>query len=345
VTNDEHDSDVAYLNPEEGAVVPPPAQPAPSRQSRESGPARTLLLGSSEHPVGQVSVPGQPVVRGLIPGQVVADRYRVERWLGSGGSAMVHEVTDLTNGTHLALKVLAVPSADASQIARFRQEVEHARGLDHPNIVRVYDVGVDGDRHFLTTELLAGTDLKQRLLGPRPTLAESLRWLTHAAAALEHAHGRGVLHRDVKPGNLFLTKPGILKLMDFGLAKSSHVAGVTAQGAVLGTPEYMAPEQISGAHPMSPASDLYSLGVVAYELFTGQLPFRHPQPVPLMFLHVQQPPTPPRTLNSNLPEPFERVVLKLMQKHPEQRYPSAAALRADLAQLWPLALPPKATTR
>ncbi|MFL5357305.1 serine/threonine-protein kinase [Archangium sp.] len=345
--NGEHDSVVAYLNLEEGAVVPAPAAaPAPSRDSRGSGPARTLLLGSSEHPVDRVpAVPGQPVVRGLIPGQVMAERYRVERWLGSGGSAMVHEVTDLTTGTHLALKVLAVPSADASQIARFRQEVEHARLLDHPNIVRVYDVGVDGERHFLTTELLVGMDLKHRLMGPRPTLAESLRWLTHAAAALEHAHGRGVLHRDVKPGNLFLTKPGILKLMDFGLAKSAHVAGVTTQGAVLGTPEYMAPEQISGAHPMSPASDLYSLGVVAYELFTGQLPFRHPQPVPLMFLHVQQPPTPPRTLNPNLPEPFERMVLKLMQKHPEQRYPSAAALRADLARLWPLALPPKATSR
>jgi len=120
------------------------------------------------------------------------------------------------------------------------------------------------------------------------------------------------------------------------------VAGVTAQGAVLGTPEYMAPEQISGAHAVSPATDLYSLGVVAYEILTGQLPFRHPQPVPLMFLHVQQPPTPPRTLNPNLPEPFERVVLKLMSKHPAQRYPSAAALRAELAKLWPLALPPRA---
>ncbi|HZI06602.1 MAG TPA: serine/threonine-protein kinase, partial [Archangium sp.] len=237
MTDEEHDSGVAYLNPEEGGVVPPPvARPPSASDSRGSGPARTLLLGSSEHPVGEQ---GHAAVRGLIPGQVVAGRYQVERWLGSGGSAMVHEVMDLTTGAHLALKVLAVPGADASQIARFRQEVEHARGLDHPNIVRVHAVGVDGDRHFITTELLVGMDLKRRLMGNRPTLAEALRWLTHAAAALEHAHGRGVLHRDVKPGNLFLTKPGILKLMDFGLAKSSHVAGVTAQGAVLGTPEYM----------------------------------------------------------------------------------------------------------
>ncbi|WP_239470016.1 serine/threonine-protein kinase [Archangium violaceum] len=339
MTDEEHDSGVAYLNPEESAVPAPVQAQAAVPRSRGSGPARTLLLGSSDHPHSGT----HPVsVRGLIPGQVVAERYRVERWLGSGGSAMVHEVTDLTTGEHLALKVLALPSADASQIARFRQEVEHARGLEHPNIVRVHDVGTDGERHFLTTELLVGQDLKHRLLGPRPTLAEALRWLTHAAAALEHAHGRGVLHRDVKPGNLFVTKPGVLKLMDFGLAKSAHVAGVTAQGAVLGTPEYMAPEQISGAFAVSPATDLYSLGVVAYEVLTGQLPFRHPQPVPLMILHVQQPPTPPRTLSPGLPEPFERMVLKLMQKKPDDRYPSAAALRADLARLWPLALPPKA---
>jgi serine/threonine protein kinase len=337
VTEEEHDSGVAYLNPEESGV-PPPAR-GPLARSRGSGPARTPLLGSGEHPGSEAP---SPAVRGLIPGQVVAERYRVERWLGAGGSAVVHEVTDLTTGEHVALKMLAVPSADTSQIARFRQEVEHARGLHHPNIVRVHDVGMDGDRHFLTTELLVGMDLKHRLMGPRPTLAEALRWLTHAAAALEHAHASGVLHRDVKPGNLFLTRKGVLKLMDFGLAKSTHVAGVTAQGAVLGTPEYMAPEQFSGAHPVSPATDLYALGVVAYEVLTGQLPFRHPQPVPLMFLHVQQPPTPPRTLTPNLPEPFEHVVLKLLRKHPEERYPGAAALRADLARLWPLALPPRA---
>jgi eukaryotic-like serine/threonine-protein kinase len=339
VTDEEHDSGVAYLNPEESAVPAPAPLQATVASSRGSEPGRTLLLGSSEHPHADTH---PTTVRGLIPGQVVAGRYRVERWLGSGGSAVVYEVTDLTTGEHLALKVLAVPDAEASQIARFRQEVEHARGLEHPNIVRVHDGGRDGDRHFLTTELLVGQDLKHRLLGPRPTLAEALRWLTHAAAALEHAHERGVLHRDVKPGNLFVTKPGVLKLMDFGLAKSSHVAGVTAQGAVLGTPEYMAPELISGAFPVSPATDLYSLGVVAYEVLTGQLPFRHPQPVPLMFLHVQQPPTPPRTLCPSLPEPFERMVLTLMRKKPEERYPSAAALRTELARLWPLALPPKA---
>jgi serine/threonine-protein kinase len=333
---DERDSAVIYLEAEA------PQSPA-SAARPPSGPSGTLLLGHSSG-AGSM-VPRAPTVRGLVPGHVLAGRYRVERWLGAGGSAMVHEATDLASNTRVALKVLAVPGADASLIARFRQEVEHARHLGHANIMRVYDVGLDGERHFITTELLMGMDLKRRLLGPRPTLAESLRWLTHAAAALEHAHAHGVLHRDVKPGNLFLTRPGILKLMDFGLAKSGHVAGMTAQGAVLGTPEYMAPEQVSGAHPISPATDLYALGVVAYEVLTGQLPFRHTQPVPLMFLHVQQPPVPPRTLCPHLPEPFERVVLRLLAKAPVDRYPSAAALRADLRALWPLVLPSQAPSR
>jgi eukaryotic-like serine/threonine-protein kinase len=126
----------------------------------------------------------------------------------------------------------------------------------------------------------------------------------------------------------------MLKLMDFGLAKSAHMD--STQGTVMGTPEHMAPEQVMGTPPATAATDLHSLGVVAYELVTGQLPFRHPQPVPLMFLQVQQAPAPPRTL---CPGPFERVILTLMAKPPQARYPSAAALRMALKELWPLVLP------
>ena len=357
----------AMLEPERPVLPPPPAaRPPAPRAQLTPGPGRpftppeaslrpvtpppALSLAETLRPVTPMSphgtlLQGIPVpagmVRGLVPGQTVAQRYRVERWLGAGGSSTVYEATDLRQDTRVALKVLAVPHADAALVARFRQEVEHARALEHVNILRVYDVGVDGERHFLTVELLDGMDLRQRLLERRPTLAEALRWLTHATVALEHAHGRGVLHRDVKPANLFITRTGVLKLMDFGLAKSTHVAGTTAQGAVLGTPEYMAPEQVMGSPAVSPATDLYALGVVAYELLTGQLPFRHAEPVPLMFLHVQERPVSPRTLRPDLPEPFERVVLKLMEKRPEDRYRSAAELRSALAKLWPLALPRK----
>jgi serine/threonine-protein kinase len=302
-------------------------------------PSGTLILGSE--PPATASA---PAVRGLVPDQLIANRYRIERWLGAGGSATVYAATDLSTSQQVALKLLTAPGQDAALVARFRREIEHARVLEHPNILRMLDVGTDGERHFLIVELLQGMDLRRLLASRRPTLTEALRWLTHAACALEHAHERGVLHRDVKAGNLFITHTGVLKLMDFGLAKSDHVAGTTAQGAVFGTPEYMAPEQVMGTD-VSPATDLYSLGVVAYELLTGQLPFRHTQPVPLMFLHVQQQPAPPHTLNPQVPEAFERIVLKLLAKQPEARYPSAAALRVALRELWPLVLPGTARVR
>ncbi|MCY1016210.1 serine/threonine-protein kinase [Pyxidicoccus sp. MSG2] len=360
---DDEPGDVAYLG---GAVERaekerPGETPGPAR-ARKPGttPAEELLrpvtpppavsLGDTLRPLTPVSphgtllqgvvtpLPPSPLVRGLMPGQVVAERYRVERWLGAGGSATVYEATDLRQDLRVALKVLAVPHAHDALVARFHQEVEHVRALEHLNILRVFDAGVDGERHYLTMELLEGTDLRQLLAERRATRAEALRWLTHATVALEHAHGRGVLHRDVKPANLFITRTGVLKLMDFGLAKSTHVVGATAQGAVLGTPEYMAPEQVMGNPPVSPATDLYALGVVAYELLTGQLPFRHEQPVPLMFLHVQQAPVPPRTLCPDLPAPFEHVVMKLLEKRPGDRYPDAASLRAALGRLWPWVL-------
>jgi serine/threonine-protein kinase len=319
---DDDSGAVSYL----GGATSPSSLPART-------PSGTLIQGAV------TPVPSSPpVVRGLVPGQVLAERYRVDRWLGAGGSAMVYSATDTKDGLPVAIKLLTASSQDSALVTRFRQELEHTRVLEHPNVLRLLDVGTDEDRHFLISELLQGMDLRRLLQTRRPTLAESLRWLTHAVCALEHAHERGVLHRDVKPGNLFITHTGVLKLMDFGLAKSAHVTGLTAHGAVFGTPEYMAPEQVMG-DAVSPATDLYALGVVAYELLTGQLPFRHNQPVPLMLLHVQQQPVPPRTLTPQVPEQFERIVLTLLAKQPQDRYPSATALRTALRELWPLVLP------
>ncbi|WP_434380853.1 serine/threonine-protein kinase [Melittangium boletus] len=217
--------------PTEESVDPPLRQVTPP-----VSPKGTLLLGA-------VTPPTSPPIRGLVPGQVVAERYRVEKWLGAGGTSTVYQVLDSTKNQRVAIKVLAVPHANDALVTRFRQEVQHARALEHVNILHVFDVGFDGERHYLTVELLEGKDLRQLMQERRPTLADALRWLTHAAVALEHAHGHGVLHRDVKPGNLFITRTGVLKLMDFGLAKITHVMGTTAQGATLGTPEYMAPSR------------------------------------------------------------------------------------------------------
>nr|WP_255652513.1 serine/threonine-protein kinase [Corallococcus sp. AS-1-12] len=328
---------MTYLGPEAlnarpgNAVTEDGSEPTLPRVQTPVSPGGTLLQGAV------TPRPPAPLHQGLVPGQVVAGRYRVEKWLGVGGTSAVYQSLDVKKQQRVALKVLAVPYADEAMVTRFRQEVEHARALEHVNILQVFDAGSDGERHYLTVELLEGKDLRQVMQEGRPTLANALRWLTHATVALEHAHARGVLHRDVKPGNLFITRTGVLKLMDFGLAKSEHVMGNTAQGATLGTPEYMAPEQVKGME-VSPATDLYALGVVAYELLTGQLPFRHAQPVPLMLMHVQETPMPPRKRRPELPEAFEQVVLKLMRKQPEERYASATVLRAELAKLWPLAL-------
>ncbi|MGE6761825.1 serine/threonine-protein kinase [Corallococcus interemptor] len=328
---------LTYLGPEAlharpgNAVAEDGSEPTLPQVRTPVSPGGTLLQGAV------TPRPPSPLHQGLVPGQVVAGRYQVERWLGVGGTSAVYQALDVKKQQRVALKVLAVPYADEALVTRFRQEVEHARALEHVNILHVFDVGSDGERHYLTVELLEGRDLRQVMLEGRPTLANALRWLTHATVALEHAHAHGVLHRDVKPGNLFITRTGVLKLMDFGLAKSAHVMGNTAQGATLGTPEYMAPEQVTGAE-VAPATDLYALGVVAYELLTGQLPFRHAQPVPLMLMHVQETAVPPRKLRPGLPEAFEQVVLRLMRKRPEERYASATVLRAELAKLWPLAL-------
>jgi eukaryotic-like serine/threonine-protein kinase len=334
VANKDADSGgVAYLGPEALRGKAPADDdglgPTLPRVRTPVSPGGTLIQGAVTPP------PPSHVSRGFVPGQVVAGRYRVERWLGVGGTSTVYQALDLKQQRRVALKVLAVPHADEALVTRFRQEVEHARALEHVNILHVFDVGEDGDRHYLTVELLEGRDLRQVMQEGRPTLANALRWLTHATVALEHAHARGVLHRDVKPGNLFITRTGVLKLMDFGLAKSAHVMGNTARGATLGTPEYMAPEQVTGS-PVSPATDLYALGVVAYELLTGRLPFQHAQPIPLMLMHVQDTPAPLRSHRPELPEAFEAVVLRLMRKKPEERYASATVSRTELAKLWPL---------
>ncbi len=298
--------------------------------------AKTLLQGV---PIGVKPVPVAPPrldLLGMAPGQVLCDRYRVVRWIGAGASAQVYEALDLDALERVAVKVFSVAGASQKMLSRFLHEADHARDLEHPNVIRILDTGVDRNRHFLVTELLEGNDLARVLRMGRPPLNVALRLVTHAAFALEYIHGREVLHRDIKPGNLFVTRTGILKLMDFGLARSARAPGATVEGQVLGTPEYMAPEQASGLYPLSQVTDLYSLGVVAFELFTGRVPFQHPEAFGLMMRHVNDPPPSPRVLRPELPEELERIVLKLLEKEPARRIQSATELREQLIPLWQL---------
>lgn len=282
---------------------------------------------------------GGPEPYTLDIGRLVAGRYRIERRLGKGASAIVYEATDLERSARVALKVLTTAGLEPVLVTRFRQEVEHTRALDHPNVVRLFDSGSDGPLHFLSMELLEGTDLKRLLASERPALAQALRWFGQAAAALEHAHAHGVLHRDVKSANLFVTRTGVVKLTDFGLAKSPGVDGQTLAGTLLGTPEYMAPEIFTGQHPISAATDLYALGVVGYELFCGRVPFQHRELMPLLMMHVHQPPPRPRSLRPELPAEVDRLLLGLVAKSPADRFRSVGALRAELAAIWSHVVP------
>jgi len=154
-----------------------------------------------------------------------------------------------------------------------------------------------------------------------------------ACRGLQAAHDAGVIHRDVKPDNFFVTESGVLKVMDFGIAKHHAAVGVTVAGSIAGTPQYMSPEQIGNFSAVTPATDLYALGICAYELFTGALPFTHAELVPLLMMHVNQAPEPPRKKNPTVPEELEQIILRLLAKDPARRLPSCAALADELTRI------------
>jgi len=265
-------------------------------------------------------------------GSILAERYRLEEKIGQGGMAMVFRATDLELSEEIALKVFNPANEDEQALSRFRQEVQLSRKLVHPNVVRLFDMGIFNGRRFITMELLVGSDLKHQLIGPM-LVERGLGYLIQACAGLQAAHERGIIHRDIKPENLFITGEGVVKVMDFGIAKRQLAKGVTVAGMVAGTPEYIAPEQIDNFTSVTPATDQYSLGVVAYEMFTGRLPFHSPELVPMLMMHINQAPPPPRSINPALPEALDQLLLKLLEKKPERRFPDCNALAQALEEI------------
>ena len=281
----------------------------------------------------RVSNPGWRAAAALfVPGLVVAERYRLEQKIGQGGMAAVFRATDLELEEQVALKVFSMVEASDVAVARFKQELKLSRQLSHPNIIRLYDIGLHDGHRYISMELLRGRSLKSRMNEPIDFL-EALRLLEQACQGLQAAHEQGVIHRDVKPDNFFLTEAGVLKVMDFGIAKQQAAQNVTVVGSIAGTPAYMSPEQISNFSTVTLRTDLYALGVMAYEIFTGSQPFQHADLVPLLLLHVNQPPEPPRERNPGIPEELEEVILKLLDKNPARRHQSAHDLAEDLARI------------
>src|SRR6266511_5035584 len=266
--------------------------------------------------------------------RILADRYEVGPLLGAGGMAEVYEGHDRLLARRVAVKVLLAQYAhDPAFLARFRREAQAAASLSHPNIVAVYDTGSEGDIWFIVMEYIAGRTLRDVIKAEGPAHpARAAEICADVASALAGAHARGVIHRDVKPGNVMLTADGKVKVMDFGIARASAVPSITQTAAVVGTVQYIAPEQAQGLEADA-RSDLYALGCCLYEMLTGQVPFTGPTPVAIAYRHVREDPTPPRMLNPDVPVSLERVCLKAMAKRPEDRYQTALEMRQDLERV------------
>jgi len=264
-------------------------------------------------------------------GEVFNSRYRLKEKLGSGGMADVYLADDLLLNREVAVKVLhAQYASDPAFIQRFRQEAQSAANLNHPNIVNIYDWGNEGDLYYIVMEYVEGRDLKEILRSEGRLLPERAAEIAaEVCAALQFAHRSNLVHRDIKPHNIFITNLGQVKVMDFGIAREGSGGGITQTGMVMGTPQYISPEQAQGL-AVDGRSDIYSLGVVLYEMLTGQVPFDDPNPVTITYKQVREDPTPPSVIDPEIPATLEAIVMKAMSKNPANRFQNAQEMKADL---------------
>jgi WD40 repeat protein len=285
---------------------------------RYPGPAK--VLGR----IGALAAPRAPAELPAVPG------YEVLGLLGEGGMGVVYRARHLGLDRLVALKVLR--GGSSKRLARFRAEALADARLQHPHVVQIFEIGEHHGQPYLALELLEGGSLEAKLAGKPQAPRAAAELVQVLAQAMQYAHSRGIVHRDLKPSNVLLTAEGTAKIADFGLAKFVQATeGQTQEGDVLGTPRYMAPEQTSGAPAgVGPAADLYSLGVILYELLTGRAPLQAPTPVETLLLIRSQDPLPPSRLLPRLPRDLETICLKCLQKDPGRRYASAQELADDL---------------
>jgi serine/threonine-protein kinase len=310
--------------PGEEASEPPTMPPRPATSERrtegETMPPRSVPveMAGTEGSTPQVSIPG----------------YDILGELGRGGMGVVYRARQTKLNRLVALKmVLAGGHAGEADLARFVTEAEAIARLQHPNIVQIYEVGEFGGLPFFSLEFCHGGSLDKKLAGTPMSPREAAALVETLARAMHAAHEKGVIHRDLKPANVLLAAGDTPKVTDFGLAKKLDEAGQTASGAIMGTPSYMAPEQAGGkSKEIGPATDVYALGAILYELLTGRPPFKAAMSLDTILQVVSDEPVPPRRLQSRTPKDLDAICLKCLEKDPHKRYPSAAALAEDLAR-------------
>jgi serine/threonine protein kinase/predicted Zn-dependent protease len=284
----------------------------------------------SSLPTKTIETPATELTRGT----TFASRYEIIEELGKGGMGEVYRVEDKKIKEEVALKLIKPEIAsDKRTIERFSNELRMARKIAHRNVCRMYDLGEEQGMHYITMEYVPGEDLRSFIRRSRQlTVGTAVTIAKQIGEGLAEAHRLGVIHRDLKPGNIMIDRDGNARIMDFGIARSLKSKGITGAGVMVGTPEYMSPEQVEGLE-VDQGSDLYSLGVILYEMVTGRIPFAGETPLSIAMKHKGEKPQDPRELNPQIPEGLSRVILKCLEKEKEERYRTAEELLSELGKI------------
>lgn len=271
----------------------------------------------------------------MLIGKILSNRYEIIEQIGQGGMAIVYKAKDQLLNRYVAIKVLRQEFTNDEQfIKKFKRESQAAASLSHHNIVNIYDVGVEENIHYIVMELINGKTLKEFIQqNGRVNWKKAVRIAMQIASALEHAHKNHIIHRDIKPHNIILTQEDVVKVADFGIARAITSSTITQVADTMGSVHYLSPEQARGGF-VNEKSDLYSLGIVMYEMVTGEVPFKGDTSVTVALKHIQEDVIPPIEINPSIPENLNSVILRLLKKNPDERYANASTLIKDLNRIY-----------